>query len=133
MRRVHNDNGTTTAPPVSPPASGPSTSARGRKRKSEGQEKQATQEKTSSRRSSTKSASESAANATKAAELQAATIDIDQWYDHQKALQNLVQGYFQPQDPQSLHFIKDAQDHLTAMGKISTDLLQGPYRRSSWK
>lgn len=135
MRRVHNDNGTS-AQAASPPPSGPTTtSARGRKRKNDVQEKPSSQEKTSSRKSSSKAAAEAA----KAAELQS-NAEWDAWYDHQKALQSLVHGYTQPDDPQTLQYIKDAQDHLTAMGKISHELvvsnkaevLQGPFRRS-WK
>ncbi|KAK3322400.1 hypothetical protein B0H66DRAFT_601855 [Apodospora peruviana] len=136
MRRVHNDNGTA-APPASPPPSGNSTSARGRKRKNDTQEKNASQDKSSGRKSSTKSASDAAASAAKAAELQA-NAEIDQWYEHQKSLQSLVQGYFHPDDPQCLQYIRDAQGHLTAMGKISHELvasnkaevISGPYRRS---
>lgn len=138
MRRVHNDNGATVQP-ASPPSTGSNTAARSRKRKSDAPEKQSSQEKSNGRKSSTKASQEAAASAAKAAELQA-NADIDQWYNHQKALQSLVQEYFQPDDPQSLQYIKDAQDHLTAMGKISHELvatnkaevLQRPYGRS-WK
>ena len=129
MRRVHNDNGTT-AQPASPPASGPTTSSRGRKRKSDVQDKPSSQEKSSSRKS-TKSAVESAGAAPKQAEIPS-TAEFDQWYEHQKALQTFMQGCVQPDDPQSLQYIRDAQDHLTAMGKISHDLVQGSYRRS-WR
>ncbi|KAK1756135.1 zinc finger protein GLI2 [Echria macrotheca] len=134
MRRVHNDNGTTTQA-ASPPPSGAAASARGRKRKNEVSEKSSSQEKSSSRKSSTKAAAEAA----KAAELQS-NAEYEAWYEHRTALQSLVQGYGQPDDPQTLQYIKDAQVHLTAMGKISHELvvsnkaevLQGPYRRS-WK
>ena len=133
MRRVHNDNGTSTQA-ASPPPSGTATSSRGRKRKSDVQEKVTGHEKSSSRKSS-----KAAAEAAKAAELQS-NAEIDAWYEHQKALQSLVQGYAHPDDPQTLQYIKDAQDHLAAMGKIShelvvsnkADVLHGPYRRS-WK
>ena len=136
MRRVHNDNGTTVQP-ASPPPSGNSASTRGRKRKNDTDK--AGQDKSSGRKSSTKSASDAAASAAKAAELQA-SADIDEWYNHQRALQSLVQEYVHPDDPQSLRFVKDAQGHLTAMGKISHELvatnkaevLQRPYGRS-WK
>jgi hypothetical protein len=136
MRRVHNDNGTA-AQPASPPPSGPTTSARGRKRKNDVQEKTSSHEKSSSRKSS--SSSKAAAEAAKAAELQS-NAEWEAWYEHQKALQSLVHGYTQPDDPQTLKYIQDAQGHLTAMGKIShelvasnkAELLQGSYRRS-WK
>jgi len=131
MRRVHNDNGAAVQP-ASPPAVAATTSTRGRKRKSD-QEKTSSHEKSSSRKSS-----KAAAEAAKAAELQNA--EWDAWYDHQKALQSLVQGYGQPDDPQTLQYIQDAQDHLSAMGKISHelvvtskgDIIHAPYRRS-WK
>lgn len=136
MRRVHNDNGTSTQP-ASPPASAATATSRGRKRKSEVQDKQPGQEKPSSRKSANKG-TESAAAAPKQVEV--TNSELDQWYEHQKALQNFVQGRIQPDDPQSLQYIKDAQDHLTAMGKISHELvmtnktegLQGSYRRS-WR
>lgn len=130
MRRVHNDNGTT-AQPASPPASGAAASSRGRKRKSDVQEKQSSQEKSSSRKSANKAAVEPATAPPKEAEA-TSTSEVDQWYGHQKALQAFVQGWAQPDDPQSLHYVQDAQDHLTAMGKISHELLRGSYRRS-WK
>ncbi|KAK4443953.1 zinc finger protein GLI2 [Podospora aff. communis PSN243] len=137
MRRVHNDNGTTSASSSSaqaaspPPAVTAATSARGRKRKNDGVQ----QEKTSSEKSSSRknSSSSKAAEAAKAAE-----AEWEMWYKHQKELQSLVHGYTQPDDPATLQYIKEAQDHLTAMGKIShdlvvsnkSDLLQGGYRRS---
>ncbi|KAK5664070.1 hypothetical protein OQA88_284 [Cercophora sp. LCS_1] len=132
MRRVHNDNGTTTQA-ASPPPSGATTSTRGRKRKNEVQDKPA-QEKSSSRKSS-----KAALEAAKAAEAQS-NAEWNAWYEHQKALQSLVQESVEPDHPQTLQYIKDAQDHLAAMGKIShelvvsnkADVLQGPYRRS-WK
>ncbi|KAK0621471.1 hypothetical protein B0T17DRAFT_291695 [Bombardia bombarda] len=140
MRRVHNDNGTVAqaaSPP--PPTAAVATSTRGRKRKSENQEKQATQEKSSSRKSSTKAASDSTTSTSKIAEIQA-NADFDQWYEHQKALQSLVQGCYHPDDPRSLQYIKDCQERLTAMGKISHELVTStkaevlgtPFRRS-WK
>ncbi|KAM7223847.1 zinc finger protein GLI2 [Rhypophila decipiens] len=135
MRRVHNDNGAPVQP-TSPPSSGSNTASRGRKRKTDSQEKQSSQDKASGRKSS-KASQEAAASAAKAAEAQA-NAEIDAWWNHQKALQSLVQEYCHPDDPQSLQYIKDAQDHLTAMGKISHELvasnkaevLQRPYGRS---
>ncbi|KAK4239852.1 hypothetical protein C8A03DRAFT_42554 [Achaetomium macrosporum] len=128
MRRVHNDNGTTAQPP-SPPASGPTTSTRGRKRKNEAPEKQTSQEKPTSRKSTNKVVAEPATTAPKHPEI-VSQPEIEQWYEHQKALQAFIQGCVQPDDPQSLQYIKDAQDHLTAMGKISQGLIQGSYQRS---
>jgi hypothetical protein len=126
MRRVHNDNGTV-AQPASPPPSGAAPS-RGRKRKSDASEKQASQEKSSSRKSS-KAAAEAAA-APKQPE-PVAHPEIDQWYEHQKALQTFMQGCVHPDDPQTLQYIADAQTHLNAMGKISQGLVQGS--RRSWR
>lgn len=137
MRRVHNDNGTAAQPASPPPTAPAATSSRGRKRKSDVQEKQPSQEKPSSRKSANKG-TEPAAPAPKQAEAPVHP-ELDQWYEHQKALQTFIQGCIQPDDPQSLQYIKDAQDHLTAMGRIShelvmtkTDVPQGSYRRS-WR
>jgi hypothetical protein len=127
MRRVHNDNGTA-AQPASPPPSGATTS-RGRKRKSDAAEKQHNQDKPSSRKSS-KAAAESAAQAQKQPE-PVAHPELDQWYEHQKSLQTFLQGCVQPDDAQTLQYIKDAQEHLNAMGKISHGLIQGS--RRSWR
>ncbi len=127
MRRVHNDNGAMTQP-GSPPATGaaaPATSTRGRKRKNEAQEKPPVQEKTSSRKS------KAAAEAAKQPE-PVVNPEIEQWYEHQRALQTYIQGCVQPGDAQSLQYLKDAQSHLTAMGKISQSLVNGSQRRS-WR
>lgn len=129
MRRVHNDNGTLAAP-ASPPPSGAATTARGRKRKGDTQEKQPSQEKSSSRKSATKAAAE-AAPAPKQPE-PVVNPEIEQWYEHQRALQTFIQGCVQPDDAQSLQYIKDAQDHLNAMNKISHNLVHGSHRRS-WR
>lgn len=126
MRRVHNDNGTS-AQPASPPSGAASTS-RGRKRKSDGPEKSTSQEKSSSKKSS-KAVVEAEAPAPKQPEV-VAHPELDQWYEHQKALQSFIQGCAQPDDPQTLQYIKDAQKHLSAMGKISHGLVQGT--RRSW-
>ncbi|KAK4165328.1 hypothetical protein QBC43DRAFT_32083 [Cladorrhinum sp. PSN259] len=136
MRRVHNDNGTA-AQPASPPASGAAaTSTRGRKRKTEGQDKPSGQEKTSSRKSA-----KAAAEASKPVE-PLVNLEVEQWWEHQRALQSLVSGYGgQPGDHHAIQYIKDAQDRLNAMGKISQDLVftskpeapvQSSYRRS-WR
>jgi hypothetical protein len=130
MRRVHNDNGPT-AQPASPPQPGATASARGRKRKSDVQEKQPSQEKSNSRKSAHKAAPEPTTTAPKQPE-PVPQPEIDQWYEHQKALQTFIQGFAQPDDPQTLQYIKEAQEHLNAMGKISHGLTQESYRRS-WK
>ncbi|KAL2164166.1 hypothetical protein VTH06DRAFT_3380 [Thermothelomyces fergusii] len=125
MRRVHNDNGTTTQA-TSP--SGATAASRGRKRKNDAPEKPAGQEKPSPRKSS-KAAADSEAPAPKQPEV-VSHPELDQWYEHQKALQSFIQGCAQPDDPQTLQYIKDAQKHLNAMGKISHGLVQGS--RRSW-
>jgi hypothetical protein len=125
MRRVHNDNGAT-ARPASPPPSGATASARGRKRKNDAQDKQPSQDKSSSRKSATKAAVEAAPKQPEP------HPQIEEWYEHQRALQTFMQGFVQPDDPQTLQYIKDAQEHLNAMGKISHGLIQGSHRRS-WR
>ncbi|AEO58018.1 hypothetical protein MYCTH_2304963 [Thermothelomyces thermophilus ATCC 42464] len=126
MRRVHNDNGTTTQ--AASPPSGAAAASRGRKRKNDAPEKSPSQEKPSSRKSS-KAAAEPEAPAPKQPEV-VSHPELDQWYEHQKALQSFIQGCAQPDDPQTLQYIKDAQKHLNAMGKISHGLVQGS--RRSW-
>ncbi|CAP68648.1 uncharacterized protein PODANS_7_6190 [Podospora anserina S mat+] len=122
MRRVHNDNGTT-AQAASPPASGATTSTRGRKRKSDVQEKPA-QEKTSSRKSKSE--------ASKPVE-PPVNLEITQWWEHQRALQDLVSAGYQPDDIQTFHYIKEAQDHLTAMDRITHNLTAKPEVRRGWR
>ncbi|KAJ4304131.1 hypothetical protein N0V88_001741 [Collariella sp. IMI 366227] len=123
MKRVHNDSGVPVQP-ASPPPTGVTTSSRGRKRKSNSQEKQPAQEKPSSRKSN-KAVPEPAAP--KQPEV-VTHPELDQWYEHQKALQVFLQGCVQPDDPQTIQYIKDAQHHLNAMGKISNGLIQTSYR-----
>ncbi|KAH8889276.1 hypothetical protein GQ53DRAFT_652953, partial [Thozetella sp. PMI_491] len=144
MRRVHNDNGTSTQATTSPPASGSTPGSKGKKRKTD-QEK-ASGDKSSHRKSGSASAKSggtaiiTSASLAHVDEIQPAMTELDQWYDHQRALQALVEGFGQPEDPQFLQSYKDAQGHLAAMGKISNnlittknaDILQGPFRRS-WK
>ena len=137
MRRVPTDNGAV-AQPSSPPASAapvPGPSARGRKRTNDTQEKQPAQEKSSSRKSS-KSAAAAVAVAEPAPVQKHPEIvahpEIDQWYEHQRALQSFMQGWSQPDDAQSLQYLKEAQEHLNAMGKISNGLVHGTQRRS-WR
>ena len=132
MRRVHNDNGAIAQPASPPPSSAPATtttSTRGRKRKND-TEKPA-QEKSSSRKSAAKAAAEAAAPVAKQPE-PVVNPEIEQWYEHQRALQTFIQGCVQPDDAQSLQYLKDAQDHLSAMGKISHGLIHGSHRRS-WR
>ena len=101
-----------------------------RLRKSDASEKQSSQEKPSSRKSS-KAAVETVAQAQKQPE-PVADPELDEWYEHQKSLQTFIQGLVQPDDAQTLQYIKDAQERLNAMGKISHGLIQGSQRRS-WR
>jgi len=47
---------------------------------------------------------------------------VKAWYQHNKALERLVHMSFEPDDPRTIQCIKDAQDHCTAMARISHDL-----------
>jgi hypothetical protein len=131
MRRVHNDNGIP-APPVaasSPPAdaSGASSSSKGRKRKS----KDATETSTTGRKSSSKSSQGSVPVAAPVkVEVPQPTYNFDQWYEHQKALQTLVQGWTEPQDPVFLQQYEDAYGHMSSMQKLSYDYQS---HRGSWQ
>jgi len=131
MRRVHNDNGSSTqvAPAASPPPSG--SNSKGRKRKKD------SADRSCSRKSSTKSSQSTELPAPKVVEAPA-NPEIDQWYEHQKALNKLVQEITQPEDLQVLQKITQAQEYLTTMGRISretitankADLIHGNYRQS---
>lgn len=131
MRRVHNDNGIPAAPVAasSPPAdSGARSSSKGRKRKS----KDATETSTG-RKSSSKSSQDSVPVAEAApvkVEVQQPIYNFDQWYEHQKALQNLVQGWTEPQDPVFLQQYEDAYGHMRSMQKLSYDYQS---QRGSWQ
>ncbi len=132
MRRVHNDNGnslsTHTGPSQTSHASS-AHSAKGRKRKN----KDSVDSSSSSRKQVSKSAQAAeAAAAAKAAEQPL----IDEWYQHQKALQTYLQAYNSPDAFDHVQSLDDATGHMEAMGKISKKLLQTKksaretYRRS---
>lgn len=133
MRRVHNDNGSSVqAKASSPPPTSRKESSKGRKRKND------ISESASSRKSpSTKSAS--------VAEVAPTMKVVDvvpnqhaEWYEHQKHLADLVNGFTNPEDPLALQGFLDAQNYLQAMSKISRNLvtqqnailLEQPYQRS---
>ncbi|KAJ8133285.1 hypothetical protein O1611_g351 [Lasiodiplodia mahajangana] len=118
MRRVHNDNGNSLSAHTGPPqpTHGSSTqSAKGRKRKN----KDSIDSSSSSRKQASKSAQAAeAAAAAKAAEQPL----IDEWYQHQKALQSYLQVYNSPDAIDQVEGIELATTHMTAMGKISRKL-----------
>ncbi|KAH6897231.1 hypothetical protein B0T10DRAFT_526402 [Thelonectria olida] len=107
MKRVHNDHGSSGG---SPP-SGTANSSKGRKRKTDVPETQA-----NSRKSAVKSmpAPEPKEDLTRPL--------LDQWMDHRKVVEILVQGLVKPEDTRNFKQIHDVQDRLTAMLKLTTDL-----------
>ena len=127
MRRVHNDScvPSTSVPASSPPASGSSSNSKGRKRKKD------TSGSSAGKKSSSKSSQGSGRDpvAPKIEENPSAK-DIEQWYEHQRALQSLVQGWTQPEDPYFLQQVGDAQGHMAYMQRVSLDLQS---RSGSWQ
>ncbi|KAI1153346.1 hypothetical protein F4825DRAFT_265509 [Nemania diffusa] len=118
MRRVHNDNGnslTTHTGPSQTTHGSSAHSAKGRKRKN----KDSVDSSSSSRKQASKSAQAAeAAAAAKAAEQPL----IDEWYQHQKALQNYLQAYSSPDAIDQVQGIDDAKNNMEAMAKISKKL-----------
>ncbi|CAJ2506096.1 Uu.00g002260.m01.CDS01 [Anthostomella pinea] len=115
MRRVHNDNGSSLHG-SSPSAHGSSHSTKGRKRKNKDADSSSSARKHASRSAQ---AAEAAAAAARAAEQPM----IDEWYQHQKALQSYLQDYNTPDAFDYLQTMTEARDHMEAMGKISKKLL----------
>lgn len=127
MRRVHNDNciPSAPAPASSPPASGSSSNSKGRKRKKD------TSESSTGKKSSGKSSQGSGRDPAPAKiEENPSAQEIEQWYEHQRALQSLVQGWTQPEDPYFIQQVGDAQVHMEYMQRISIDLQT---RNGSWQ
>ncbi|KAI0855313.1 hypothetical protein F4860DRAFT_40324 [Xylaria cubensis] len=92
-------------------------STKGRKRKN----KDSIDSSSSSRKQASKSAQAAeAAAAAKAAEQPL----IDEWYQHQKALQSYLQAYSSPDVFDHVQDLDNATDHMEAMGKISRKLHQ---------
>ena len=112
MRRVHQDNGPVQAPvPASPPPV-PASTAKPRKK---------------NRKPSLKAEKPSAS-------ARAAEAAQNKFQEHRKELTNLVSSIGTADDPKSLELIQEAQDQLSAMGRISTsmrksDLLSGGFQR----
>lgn len=134
MRRVHNDNGSSVQAKAasSPPPSSRKESSKGRKRKND------ISESASSRKSpSTKSIPVADVAPTMKAVETVPNQHAD-WYEHQKHLADLVNGFTNPEDPLVLQRLVDAQNYVQAMSKISrnlvtqqnANLLEQPYQRS---
>ncbi|KAB5558012.1 hypothetical protein GE09DRAFT_1173121 [Coniochaeta sp. 2T2.1] len=132
MRRVHNDNSipgpapaAAAAPASSPPATG-SSSHKGRKRL-----KKDTSESSAGKKSSSKSGQGSGRDPVPPKVEEGPTQqELEQWYEHQKALQSLVQGWTQPDDPYFIQQYGDAQGHMEYMQRISLDIQS---RSSNWQ
>ncbi|KAI1115099.1 hypothetical protein F5Y14DRAFT_145787 [Nemania sp. NC0429] len=132
MRRVHNDNGnsltTHTALPQATHESS-AVSVKGRKRKN----KDSVDSSSSSRKQASKSA-QAAEAAAKAAEQPL----IDEWYQHQKALQTYLQAYDSPDAFDKAKGLGEATTHMEAMADISKKLeskknVRDTYHRRSYE
>jgi hypothetical protein len=109
---------------ASPPPSG-SSSNKGRKRKKD------TSESSAGKKPSVKSSQGSGSERPPAkVEKGPTNQELEQWYEHQKALQSLVQGWTQPEDPYFVQQVEDAQGHMAYMQRISLDLQT---RSGSWQ
>ncbi|KAJ0282055.1 hypothetical protein CBS470a_008000 [Colletotrichum nupharicola] len=111
MRRVHNDNGVPGSPNT---ASSGQQVAKGRKRK----DAPKAAPTPASRKVTAKAAIVEAA----IKEEQSTKPLIDEWMSHRQALEDLVRGFTNPEDVKNLQLIKDAHNHLSAMGKIGQTL-----------
>lgn len=132
MRRVHNDDCVPNAPPPvsasasAPPASG-SSSTKGRKRKKDTSESAA-----GKKSSSPKSGQGSGRDPAPPPKVEEGPTnqELEQWHEHQKALQSLVQGWTQPNDPYFIQQVGDAQGHMEYMQRIYVDIQS---RSGSWQ
>ncbi|KAI1810982.1 hypothetical protein GGS20DRAFT_579454 [Poronia punctata] len=131
MRRVHSDNGTSVTGQTAPAASTTGASAqaaKGRKRKNKDSVDATTS--TTSRKQASKSAQAAeAAAAAKAAEQPL----IDEWYQHQKALQAYLEVYNAPDAFDYMSSLKDATGHMESMGNISKKLQQKKATREGYR
>jgi predicted lipid-binding transport protein (Tim44 family) len=123
MRRVHNDDSVPGAPaPASaPPASGggssSSSSSKGRKRKKD------TSDSSAGKKSSGKSGQASGREpALPKVEEGPTNQELQEWYEHQQALQSLVQGWTQPGEPYFVQQVGTAQNHMEYMQRIYVDI-----------
>ncbi|KAK1971861.1 C2H2 transcription factor [Colletotrichum sublineola] len=112
MRRVHNDNGVPGSPTS---ASNGQQSSKGRKRKDA---PKVIGPVPPSRKVTAKAAAVEAA----AKEEQSSKPLIEEWMAHRQALEDIVRGLNQPEDTKNAQLILDAQNHLSAMGKIGHNL-----------
>ncbi|KAK2050700.1 C2H2 transcription factor [Colletotrichum somersetense] len=112
MRRVHNDNGVPGSPTST---SNGQQSSKGRKRKDA---PKAVGPVPPSRKVTAKAAAVEAA----AKEEQSSKPLIEEWMAHRQALEDIVRGLNQPEDTRNVQLIQDAQNHLSAMGKIGHNL-----------
>jgi len=129
MRRVHSDNGSSLTAQTGSASNGQGASAqsaKGRKRKN----KDSVDSNTSSRKQASKSAQAAeAAAAARAAEQPL----IDEWYQHQKVLQNYLQAYNAPDAFDCIPSLDDTTDHMDSMIKISKKLHQKKTARDSYR
>ncbi|KAJ2893923.1 C2H2 transcription factor [Zalerion maritima] len=115
MRRVHNDNGSTSArSTASAPPSSSKSSSKGRKRK---------QDTDSSTRKASLKASSASERRSLAASLAAKQPLIQEWYDHHMALQEMVNGMTKPDAMETLTAIKHIQDHVNQLSSLSHNLI----------
>ncbi|KAL5888557.1 hypothetical protein ACKVWC_003819 [Pyricularia oryzae] len=123
MKRVHNDVApaqSSYAAGTSPPSSSTSSqaqAAKNRKRKKD----DVTAISSGVRKSSSKGPT-SAPTASKVEKRLAEAAE--RWYAHQHRLSDVLSGFTQPDDPLMLQRLRDAQEQLEAMTKISAGLVQ---------
>ncbi|KAI0393103.1 hypothetical protein F5Y17DRAFT_325429 [Xylariaceae sp. FL0594] len=129
MRRVHSDNGTSLnaqTPSDSACQGASAQAAKSRKRKSK--------DSVDSNASSRKQASKSAQAAEAAAAARAAEQPlIDEWFQHQKALQTSFQSFNAPDAFDYIPSLDDATAHIDSMIKISKKLQQKKTPRDSYR
>ncbi|CCF40736.1 C2H2 transcription factor, partial [Colletotrichum higginsianum] len=112
MRRVHNDNGVPGSPTST---SNGQQSSKGRKRKDA---PKAVGPAPPSRKVTAKAAAVEAA----AQEEDSSKPLIEEWMSHRHALEDIIRDLNQPDDTRNIQLIQDAQNHLSAMGKIGHNL-----------
>lgn len=109
MKRVHNDQGSNDG---SPPAVTVQPSTKGRKRKTDVPEQQAT----GMRKTSLKSMAPTGSDHVSSKPL------LQQWLDHRHAVEDILRGLDQPEEPRTLQRINEVQRRLNAMAKMTSDL-----------
>lgn len=115
MKRVHNDYASISG---SPPTVTIQPATKGRKRKTDGADNQ-TATAATTRKTAVKTAP--------APETKPSAIPLlDQWMNHRKAVEELLNGLEKPEDARNLHQIGEVQKRLSAMAKMTTDLTSVP-------